>query len=108
MALPPGLLPEESDPRPSRAPLALGVVVFAVLLALGAVLVQNHRLSAERDEALAQLAAARRKPAESPPAPAVPVPAPEPPPVRVVTIDTPAPAPPPKAPAVRVLPPRED
>lgn len=109
MALPPGLLPEESDSRPSRTPLVLGGVVFAALLALGAVLVQNQRLSAERDDALAQLAAARKRPVEAPPPPAPVAPPSEAPP-RIVIVDAPAPAPAPpaKAPAVRVLPVRDD
>ena len=108
MALPPGLLPDSSDAKPSRAPLLLGVVVFGALLALGTVLVQNRRLTVERDEAREELAKAAKRPVDPAPPPE-PVAAPVPPTPAVVTLQTaPAPPSPPKAPAVRVQSSREE
>jgi tetratricopeptide (TPR) repeat protein len=55
MALPPGLLPESDETRPSRAPVVLGVVVGVAFLAILGLLIQIRKLSAERDEALSRV-----------------------------------------------------
>ena len=56
MSLPPGLLPDSNEPRTSRPPLLLGAVVAIALLAVLGLLVQNRKLTAERDEAQHRLA----------------------------------------------------
>lgn len=102
--IPPGLLPENSEPRRSPSSWVLPVVVLAALLALAGAGFQIRRLAKERDQAVADLETALRKP---PPAPATILPgdppakpAPEPP----STAPTPAPPAPTRAPDVRVLP----
>jgi hypothetical protein len=110
MALPPGLLPESVETRPSRASLVLGTVVCAALVAILALLVQNRKLTRERDEALrrASVPAPKEKPPAATPAAPEPVPPSPPSPASATAspippIDLPAPA----APAprkVRVLP----
>ena len=101
--IPPGLLPDSSEPRRSAAPWVLGAVVFVALLALLAALVQIRSLTGERDEAVRALAATKSRPVEPPPRPVEePRPAPAPPPSAA-----PAEAPPPaptRAPDIKVLP----
>jgi tetratricopeptide (TPR) repeat protein len=101
--LPPGLLPENSEPRRPPQPWILGAVVLTALLALVGALLQIRRLARERDDAVGQLAAQQKKVVKASPRPveeARPSPVPAPP----------APAPPPpgptRAPDVRVLPSR--
>ena len=106
MALPPGLLPESGETGPSRAPVVLGGVVLAALVVIVGLLMQNRRLAAERDEAIARAQLPSGSPAALPPPgnpadpgtpAAVPVagpPAPDPAPVPIV----------PRAPEIRVLP----
>lgn len=105
--IPPGLLPEDSEPRRSTAPWVLAAVVLTALLALLGALLQIRRLARERDEAVERLAALQGRTAETPPRPAeeskaLPPPTPAaasaPP---VAPPPGPAPAP---APEVRVLP----
>ncbi len=104
MALPPGLLPETVETRPSRASWVLGAVVFVALLAILALLIQNRRLSDEREAALRPVLESEKlvvPPALAPveplkPAPADPVPAPP--------VASPPPAPAPVAPKIRILP----
>lgn len=103
MPLPPGLLPESSDTRPSRAPLLSGAVAALALLAVVLLLVQNRRLAHERDEALHRAVPA--PPIKTEPAPPMsppPAPVPEAPPVAASS--TSEPPPPAPAPQVRVLP----
>jgi len=106
--IPPGLLPENAEPRRSSSPWVLAAVVFTALLALLGAVLQIRRLARERDDAVEKLAALQKKrpvetpsrPAEDPAPPGDPVPAPTAP-------VPPAPsAVPPRAPDVRVLPPR--
>jgi tetratricopeptide (TPR) repeat protein len=103
--LPPGLLPESSEPRRSTAPWVLGAVVFVALLALLAALVQIRTLTLQRDAAVQAMAAMQNRRVEAPPraveeprpTPAPPSPAPPP--------ELPPPAAP-RAPDIRVLPSR--
>ena len=93
--LPPGLLPESSEPRRSPAAWILGVIVLSALLALGGTLLQIRRLTRERDDErkrVEELVAALTKRVEPPPPMAPPLieKAPEPQPT--------APVPPPSAP----------
>src|SRR5581483_6402750 len=106
MALPPGLLPDAPDPRPSRAPLLMGAAVLAALAGLAALLHQNRRLDREHRALRHRVAEARARREEPVPAAA----APEPPVLREAPPPAP-PAPPPAAaspvpppPGVRVLP----
>ena len=104
MSLPPGLLPETVETRTSRASWVLGAVVFVALVAILALLIQNRRLSDERDAALTRVlesvklavppASALVEPPK--PSPADPVPAPP--------VASPPPAPVPVAPKIRILP----
>jgi hypothetical protein len=101
--LPPGLLPENSEPRRSTSSWVLAAVVLTALLALGGALLQIRRLSRERDAAIEHLADVRKRMAEATPRLVEePKPAPTPSPE--------APAPPPpgpsRAPDVRILPTR--
>jgi tetratricopeptide (TPR) repeat protein len=101
--IPPGLLPESTEPRRSAAPLVLGAVVFVALLALLAALIQIRSLTRERDEAVRALAAAKSRPVEPHSRPVEeprPVPATPPPAVAAETA-SPAPA---RAPDIKVLP----
>ena len=86
MSLPPGLLPEQDEVRPARAPLLLGVVVCIALLAVLVLLLQNRKLAAERDEALNRIALKSPTPAASSPPPAFPEP------IRIPTDPVSAPA----------------
>ena len=93
--LPPGLLPESSEPRRSPAAWILGVVVLSALLALGGTLLQVRRLTRERDDErkrVEELVATLTKRVEPPPPTSPPLieKAPELPPT--------APVPPPSAP----------
>lgn len=108
MPLPPGLLPESHETKPSRAPLILGGALFASLLALGAVVVQNRRVTEERDLANEQLTRARKPaaPASADPSPA-PAPVPEPAPAAVVPPPAPAAAPV-RGPELRILKDRQE
>lgn len=110
MALPPGLLPETSEARTSRLPLVLGGILLAALVALGATLVENRQLRADRDAAVEELAAARRRPA-APPAPELapppPVAAPAPAPVPAEPAEAPVSAPRPRS-ADLAIAPREE
>jgi len=107
MSLPPGLLPETPEPRSSRAPLLLGAALLAALLALGAVVAQNRRVSAERDLAYEQLVRMRR---QVPPAPETPPPAAQAPePAPAVAVPPPAPAAAPvRNPELRILKDRQE
>jgi tetratricopeptide (TPR) repeat protein len=103
MSLPPGLLPETVETRTSRASWVLGAVVFVALLAILALLIQNRRLSEERDAAMlrvlesAKLVVPPPAPPEAPkPTPVEPVPAPP--------VVAPASNPAPVVARVRVLP----
>jgi hypothetical protein len=104
MSLPPGLLPDTVETRTSRASWVLGAVVCVALLAVLALLIQNRRLSDERDAALTRVLESLKPvvppataPVEPPkPAPADPVPAPP--------VVTPPPSPAPVAPKIRILP----
>ncbi|MBV8881799.1 MAG: hypothetical protein JO332_17710 [Planctomycetaceae bacterium] len=69
MSLPPGLLPEAPETKPSRALIVLGALCAVTLLALGLLLVENRKLAHERDDAL------QRAPLPSTPKPAPPPPA---------------------------------
>jgi len=106
MALPPGLLPDAAEARPSRAPLLMGAAVLAALAGLVVLLRQNRRLGVELEQVRAEVAEARARPAQATPA----APAPEPPAVRDAAPSPAAPpapaptAPLPPSPGVRVLP----
>jgi tetratricopeptide (TPR) repeat protein len=98
--IPPGLLPESSEPRRSPSSWVLGAVVLTALLALLGAGLQIRRLARERDEAVGMVAEMqRRRPAESPPRLVEPIPAPPAPAV------PPAPEAP-RGPDVRPAPPR--
>lgn len=102
--LPPGLLPENSEPRRSTSSWVLGAVVLTALLALLGAMLQIRRVARERDAAVEQLAALQKKAVEPPPRP-IEEPRPTPPP----SPETPPAVPPPgpaRAPDVRVLPSR--
>lgn len=107
--IPPGLLPENTEPKRSPSSWVLGAVVLTALLALGGALLQIRRLARERDEVTAELAAVRKKrPAEAPALPTEsPTPAPVPAPAPAPTVPAPPPAEPGRAPDVRVLPARD-
>jgi tetratricopeptide (TPR) repeat protein len=106
MSLPPGLLPETVETRPSRAWWILGAVVLLALPALLALLHQNRNLAAERDDALARVAESLKRVPPLPvpavvvepakPVPVDPIPAPASPPASVAVV--------PKPPKIRVLP----
>lgn len=103
MSIPPGLLPETSEP-PRAKSWVLAAVVGTALLALLGALLQIRRLARERDEAIEKLRVVQQKrPLE---APRPPVEEPklivEPP----VAPASPAPAPPDRPPEPRVLPSR--
>lgn len=106
--LPPGLLPEDSEPRRSKTSWVLAAVVLSVLVALLGALFQIRRLTRERNEAVELLAKERKRTA---PTPVPPADDPAPPP-KVVPPPAPEPAAPPppgtpaRAPDVRVLPSR--
>jgi tetratricopeptide (TPR) repeat protein len=106
--LPPGLLPENTEPKRSTS-WVLAAVVLTALLALGGALLQIRRLARERDEAVEQLAAAQKKrPVETAPQPIEPpAPAPVPAPAPAAPVPAPSPADPGRAPDVRVLPARD-
>ena len=105
--IPPGLLPESSEPRRSTPPWVLAAVVLTALVTLGGALLQVRRLARERDDAVEKLAAVQKKrpveasalPPEEPRPAAEPAPPPPPP-------SPSAPAAPPRAPDARVLPSR--
>src|SRR5581483_5862526 len=93
--IPPGLLPDSSEPRRSSPPWVLAAVVCAALVALLGAALQIRRLVRERDHAVEQLEGMVRKgPTETAPRPVetskpgaeapspVPPPAPPPPPPR--------------------------
>jgi tetratricopeptide (TPR) repeat protein len=67
--LPPGLLPEDSEPRRPSQPWILGAVVLTALLALLGALFQIRRIARERDDALEKLVAQQKKTLEAPPRP---------------------------------------
>lgn len=105
--LPPGLLPESSEPRRSKASWVLVAIVLTALLALLGALLQIRRLTRERDEAVELLVKERKRdvpaparPIDEPPAvPKVAPPSPEP-------VSPPPPAAPSRAPDLRILPSR--
>jgi tetratricopeptide (TPR) repeat protein len=105
--IPPGLLPESSEPRRSSSPWVLAAVVLAALLGLLGAFLQIRRLARERDDAIQKLAELKlKRPPEAPrppvePAPPAAVPAPATSPAPSL-----APAAPARAPDVRVLPSR--
>jgi tetratricopeptide (TPR) repeat protein len=103
--IPPGLLPESTEPRRSPSSWVLGAVVLTALLALLGAGLQIRRLARERDEAVGMVAEMqRRRPAESPPRPVDPArPATEPAPPAA---DAPPPPGAPRGPDVRPAPPR--
>jgi tetratricopeptide (TPR) repeat protein len=106
MALPPGLLPESGETVPSRAPVVLGGVVLVALVTIAGLLIQNRRLAAERDEAMARAQLPSQSPGALPPPenPADPG-TPAVVPVAGPTAPDPAPVPiAPHAPGIRVLP----
>ena len=102
--LPPGLLPESSEPRRSTAPWVLGAVVFVALLALFAALLRIRTLTRERDEAVREAVAMKSRPVEPLPRP-LEEPRATPPPPPAAPPEVPAPSPS-RAPDIRVLPPR--
>jgi tetratricopeptide (TPR) repeat protein len=103
--LPPGLLPESSEPRRPTSSWVLAAVVFTALLALLGAFLQIRRLARERDDAVEKLATIQRKRlVEAAPLPVEePKPSPEPASVPAPPV---APAAPARAPDVRVLPSR--
>jgi len=105
--IPPGLLPESSEPPRSSSSWVLAAVVLTALLALLGALLQIRRLARERDDAVEKLAAVQKKrPVETPPRGEEPAPSAEPAPAPGAPVPPPPPAAPPRAPDVRVLPPR--
>lgn len=86
--IPPGLLPESSEPRRSPSSWIAAAVVLTALLAVAGAFFQVKRVERERDEAkagAAQLAELLRMKVQAPPpAVAPPNPAPPPPPPPVV------------------------
>jgi len=108
MSLPPGLLPEAAETRPSRMPLVLGTVICAGLVAVLGLLIQIRKVSDERDRAFELLVKERRQSAALPSAPPLagaPAPGVVPEPPAAVPATAPAassPLPPPSG--VRVLP----
>jgi len=104
--MPPGLLPENMEPRRSASPWVLAAVVFTALLALLGAVLQIRRLARERDDAVEKLAAIQKKrPVEPPSLPTVePVPPADPAPAPAAPV--PPSTTPPRTPDVRVLPPR--
>jgi len=102
--LPPGLLPESSEPRRSTAPWVLGAVVFVALLALFAALLRIRTRTRVRDEAVREVVAMRSRPVEPLPRP-LEEPRATPPPPPAAPPEVPAPSPS-RAPDIRVLPPR--
>jgi tetratricopeptide (TPR) repeat protein len=107
--LPPGLLPEDSEPRRSPQPWVLGAVVLTALLALLGALFQIRRIARERDDALEKLVVGQKKAVEALPRPPE-VARPSLVPDQVPAPPAPGPALPPpgptRAPDVRVLPSR--
>lgn len=104
--LPPGLLPENSEPRRPTSSWVLGAVVLTALLALLGALLQIRRVARERDEAVERLAAVQKRAAEPPPRAADdprPPASPPKPPDPAPDVPPPGPA---KAPDLRVLPSR--
>src|SRR6185436_4289809 len=105
--IPPGLLPESSEPPRSSSSWVLAAVVLTALLALLGALLQIRRLARERDDAVEKLAAVQKKrPVETPPRGEEPAPSAEPAPAPGAPVPPPPPAAPPRAPDVRVLPSR--
>lgn len=104
--IPPGLLPESSEPRRSASPWVLGAVVLTALLALLGALLQIRRLARERDDAVEKLAAIQKKrPVEISPRPiADSSPPADPAPAPTAPVAPPPPSTPSRAPDVRVLP----
>jgi tetratricopeptide (TPR) repeat protein len=91
------------ETRPSRASRILGAVVFVALLTVLALLIQNRRLTEERNTALMRRVLEQAKSAPLTVPVAVPVEAHKPAPVDPVPV-LPALAPAPVAPKLRVLP----
>lgn len=105
--IPPGLLPENTEPKRSPSSWVLGAVVLTALLALGGALLQIRRLARERDEVTVELAAVRKKRPIETPAPPTESPAPTPVPAPPPSAPVPPSTDPVRAPEVRVLPPRD-
>jgi hypothetical protein len=104
--LPPGLLPESSEPRRSAAPWILGAVVFTSLLALLGTLLHVRQLTRERDDErkrIDELVAALNKRLEPAP-PTAPSELPKPPALSPEPVIQPLPGAPPvkRAPDFRV------
>ncbi|HLY09617.1 MAG TPA: hypothetical protein VKW04_09965 [Planctomycetota bacterium] len=107
MSLPPGLLPESTEARPSRAPLLLGTLLAVALSAVLILWIQNRKLAGERDAVVGGETSPRKTRLPDPPPAAAesPVPlAPLPAPGEGSVPIAPSVNRPPRAAKVRVLP----